>query len=635
MSNGVYKLRKVNINSDSIGGKAKNLAILTQRGFPVPFGFVVSAEAFENGELKVGAIAEIKNLLENNNFYAVRSSAMMEDSLNESWAGQFESFLNVKSTEVINKILECHNSKKERAISYANGEDSFSIAVVVQKMVKADYAGVAFSKNPVTGKDEIVTEYVDGLGEGLVSGRKDPIQIVINDELEKESVPFDIVKLKDYILKIVKVYHDVPQDIEYAVLDDDIYILQSRPITTNTSNDNETLNLGEIDELFFWGPSKAEAKYMSDFFAGIELFFEMLSNDKKLPNPPKTLCLFSKHQMVWLNKASDFSDFCLKMFKYYENNIDIDKDIEVWTDLKNKGNLVKAFYQTEWAEFALYGAETEIFKRLDRFDDEIKRKIIAAFATPEEETFLNRLDRELVELGDYKEMARKNSWICDGYGGVKEIQAAESYFLERLNLLKGKVSSTIDFTSKRREILESYDLSEEELKALELLKKLIKYMDDRKEWMMKSRKNIKKNLSKIDYGWYYDGEKSKYLLEEQTNELYSRYVLFKSATGVLKGIVASNGNHHFVNGTVVVVDGATKQIDDDVILVCPMTSPSYVPLMRKAKALITDHGGAMSHAAIVAREFGLPAIVGTKRATKILKTGDHVMLNLLTGEIIK
>ena len=635
MSNGVYKLSEVNINSDYIGGKARNLAILTQKGFPIPFGFVISVEAFEKGELKEKAIADIKELLEDEAFYAVRSSAMMEDSLNESWAGQFESFLNVKSTEVINKILECHNSKKERAISYANGVDSFSIAVIVQKMVKADYAGVAFSKNPITGKDEIVTEYVDGLGEDLVSGRKDPIQIVINDELEKEFVPFDIMKLKDYILRIVKAYHNVPQDIEYAVLDSDIYILQTRPVTTNVSNDNETIDLGEIDELFFWGPSKAEAKYMSDFFAGIELFFEMLSNDKKLPNPPKTLCLFSKHQMVWLNKASHFTDFCLKMFKYYEKNIDIDKDIEMCTDLKNKGNLVKAFYQTEWAEFALYGAETEIFKRLDRFDDEIKRKIIAAFATPEEETFLNRLDRELVELGDYKEMARKNSWICDGYGGVKGIKAAENYFLERTRLLNGEISPKIDFVQKRKEILEKYDLCKEELSALELLKKLIKYMDDRKEWMMRSRGTIKKNLSKIDYGWYYDGEKSRYLSEEQTNELYSRYVLFKSATGVLKGIVASYGNHHFVNGKVVVVSDSTQQIDNDVILVCPMTSPSYVPLMRKAKALITDHGGAMSHAAIVAREFGLPAIVGTKRATKVLKTGDYVMLNLLTGEIIK
>ena len=75
-------------------------------------------------------------------------------------------------------------------------------------------------------------------------------------------------------------------------------------------------------------------------------------------------------------------------------------------------------------------------------------------------------------------------------------------------------------------------------------------------------------------------------------------------------------------------------MDVDKILVCPMTSPSYVPLMRKSKAIITDHGGTMSHAAIVAREFGLPAIVGTKIATNTLKNGDKVMLNLLTWEIV-
>ena len=124
-------------------------------------------------------------------------------------------------------------------------------------------------------------------------------------------------------------------------------------------------------------------------------------------------------------------------------------------------------------------------------------------------------------------------------------------------------------------------------------------------------------------------------IEKTTDKLYDRYASFKSATGVIKGVVASNGNHHFVNGEVVVISDSTKQVDEDKILVCPMTSPSYVPLMRKAKAIVTDHGGAMSHAAIVAREFGLPAIVGTKTATKVLKTGDKVMLNLLTGKIIK
>lgn len=635
MDNEIIFFKDVDINSKFIGGKARNLAILSQNGFPVPEGFVVSTKAFKDNELTNNSIRKIEKLIEKDCLYAVRSSAMVEDAENESWAGQFESFLNIKSDNIIDKINECHNSKKDRAISYAEREDVFDIAVIVQKMVDAKYAGVAFSKNPITGENEIITEYVEGLGEDLVGGKKDPIQIIINKELKKDTIPFNIEELENNIIKIVEIYNGIPQDIEYAISDEKIYILQSRPITTEASIEKNEIKLGEIEELFYWGPSKAEPKYMSDFFAGIELFFEMLNSNEKLPKPPKTLCLFSNHQMVWLNKAEDFTKFCSEIFKYYEKNINIDEDIKRWSEFKNKGELVSAFYQTEWAEFALYGAETEIFHRLNRFDNEIKRKIIAAFSTPEEETFLNRLDRELVELDDYKKMAKLNDWICDGYSGTKSLAEAESYFFERAKLLNGEISPKIDFLEKKKELLREHNLTKEELKSLELLKKLIKYMDERKEWMMKSRKNINKSFSKIDYGWYYDGKSSRYLSKEQTDELYNRYVLFKSAEGILKGIVASNGNHHFVNGKVEVVTDSTKQIEDDVIIVCPMTSPSYVPLMRKAKALITDHGGAMSHAAIVAREFGLPAIVGTKIATKALKTGDNVMLNLLTGEIIR
>lgn len=173
MSNGIYKFSDVDINSNSIGGKARNLAILTKNSFPVPFGFIVSIEAFNNNSLKEEAIKEIESLIEDDSLYAVRSSAMVEDATNESWAGQFETYLNVKPKDVIDKIYECHISKKDRAISYANGEDVFKIAVVVQKMINAEYAGVVFSKNPVNGENEIITEYVNGLGEDLVSGKKE------------------------------------------------------------------------------------------------------------------------------------------------------------------------------------------------------------------------------------------------------------------------------------------------------------------------------------------------------------------------------------------------------------------------------------------------------------------------------
>lgn len=635
MNNGIYRFNEVDINSNCIGGKARNLAILTQNGFPVPEGFVISTKAFDNNKLSNESISLIQSLIDKGSFYAVRSSAMVEDAENESWAGQFETYLNVNANEIIDKIYECHNSKKDRAISYANGEDVFDIAVVVQKMVKAEYAGVAFSKNPVSGEDEIITEYVKGLGEDLVSGKKDPVQIIINKDLEKDNIPFDIYKLEKYIKKIVEVYNGVPQDIEYAVSNGNIYILQSRPITTTKEKDDEVIELGSPEDLFYWGPSKAESIYMSDFFAGMEDFFDMLNKNKEMPKPPVTLCLFSNHQMVWLNRAESFGNFVKEMFLYYEKNIDIDEDINKWNKLKDKKDLVKAFNQTEFAEFALYGAEGEIFKRLNRFDDKVKRDILTAFATPEDETFLNRLDRELVEIDDYHKMAKLYPWICDGYGGVNKIGFAEDYFKERSKILNGKINEKINYAEKREKILSKNDLTKNELESLALLRKLVKYMDDRKEWMMSSRKDIKKNLSNIEYGWYFDGKNSKYLNKDETDKLFDRYVMFQSATGVLKGLVASSGNYHFLSGEVVVIDDATKQVDEDKILVCPMTSPSYVPLMRKAKAIVTDHGGAMSHAAIVAREFGLPAIVGTKTATKVLKTGDKVMLNLLTGEIIK
>ena len=634
MSNGIYKFSDVDINSNSIGGKARNLAILTKKGFPVPFGFIVSIDAFNDNSLKEETIKEIESLIEDDSLYAVRSSAMVEDATNESWAGQFETYLNVKPKDVIDKIYECHISKKDRATSYANGEDVFKIAVVVQKMINAEYAGVVFSKNPVNGEDEIITEYVKGLGEDLVSGKKDPVQVIINNELEKDSIPFDIFKLKEYVNRIVEVYKGIPQDIEYAVSKGNIYILQSRPITTNKEKE-EVIELGSFEDLFYWGPSKAEAIYMSDFFQGMEDFFTMLNSNKNMPKPPVTLCLFSNHQMVWLNRMDVFLEFVKEMFLYYEKNINIDEDYNKWKELINKKDLVKAFNQTEFAEFALYGAETEIFERLKRFDDKVKRDILTIFATPEEETFLNRLDRKLLEINDYKEMAKLYPWICNGYGGVKSINDALEYFKERLKVLNGVISEKIDYYKKQEELLSKYDLTKEELKSLELLKKLVKYMDDRKEWMMSSRKDINKNLSNIEYGWYYDGKVSKYLNKEDTDKLFERYVMFQSATGILKGMVASSGNYHFISGEVVVIDDSTKQVDEDKILVCPMTSPSYVPLMRKAKAIVTDHGGTMSHAAIVAREFGLPAIVGTKTATKVLKTGDTVMLNLLTGEIIK
>jgi len=107
-------------------------------------------------------------------------------------------------------------------------------------------------------------------------------------------------------------------------------------------------------------------------------------------------------------------------------------------------------------------------------------------------------------------------------------------------------------------------------------------------------------------------------------------------TDSLSGTVVSKGST-IIKGVVRVIHSArqSNRLKRGEILVAPMTSPDYISAMRLAKAVITDVGGLMSHAAIVSRELGIPCIVNTKIATKILKNGDRVTINTKSGTVIK
>lgn len=101
---------------------------------------------------------------------------------------------------------------------------------------------------------------------------------------------------------------------------------------------------------------------------------------------------------------------------------------------------------------------------------------------------------------------------------------------------------------------------------------------------------------------------------------------------VLKGIGASAG---MAQGRVRIIHGATdtKEFQKGEVLVTVMTDPTMVIMMGKAAAIVTDTGGLTCHAAIVSREMGIPSIVATKNATKMLQTGDEVLVDGKTGEI--
>ena len=323
---------ELNKNSGNIvGGKGANLSEIYNLKIPVPQGFVVTAQAYDYFIEKAGLKEKIKELLkkidyENTKqleeitkeirtlindskfpkemeedileayenldvkeidikektahdilksssepiFVAVRSSATTEDLAEASFAGQQDSFLNVKGkSDLLKNIKKCFGSLFTARATYYRNKKGFkheqaSLAVIIQKMVDSDKSGVIFTKDPSHKNDDIMIEAVWGLGEGIVSGKITPDQYIISKELNilkknisdkkiaitrdsggnKEIVRLREEKSKHQVLKEYEIkkltelgikleeHYQKPQDIEFAIEGEEIYIVQTRPITT-------------------------------------------------------------------------------------------------------------------------------------------------------------------------------------------------------------------------------------------------------------------------------------------------------------------------------------------------------------------------------------------------------------------
>ncbi|OGG48684.1 MAG: hypothetical protein A3F84_29490 [Candidatus Handelsmanbacteria bacterium RIFCSPLOWO2_12_FULL_64_10] len=199
----------------AVGGKARGLARLLAAGFEVPEGFVAGPEA--TSEEIAGAYQRLGA-----GRVAVRSSAEEEDSERLSYAGQFETFLGVEGEEALLRAVEaCRASGAgARAASYRGDEAAGRMCVVVQRMLDSDYAGVAFAEGDGTAR----VEGVRGLGDQLVSGRAGPVPL-----------PEDLRKRVEAMAREVEGRLGGEQDIEWAVEDGRIWLLQARPITAPLS----------------------------------------------------------------------------------------------------------------------------------------------------------------------------------------------------------------------------------------------------------------------------------------------------------------------------------------------------------------------------------------------------------------
>ncbi len=218
----------------------------------------------------------------NSDLISVRSSAIGEDGADFSFAGQLSSFLYIKTEELsIESLKKCWASAySERSISYRLQNNisirQVDVAVIFQKMIDPDSSGVSFTCEPISGGSEtVMVNSVYGVGEGLVSGlldadtfsvNKETFEIIekeivekqsklINDsenqsyklvelkenEKNKESISLDELKKVVSVSKKIEAFYHFPQDIEWAIKNDELFILQARPVTTEVKNGEGTL----------------------------------------------------------------------------------------------------------------------------------------------------------------------------------------------------------------------------------------------------------------------------------------------------------------------------------------------------------------------------------------------------------
>jgi phosphohistidine swiveling domain-containing protein len=233
------------LDASEVGAKAANLGRLAREEFPVPPGLVVTPAAQGRWEEARTRLLEAAAELGAERF-AVRSSGTAEDLEGASFAGQYETILGVPLeglTGAVERVFDSADASRVSAYRKARGEASAGsgrprMAVLVQVMVEADSAGVAFTANPVTGQqDEVVVTAVRGLGERLVSGEAVGDEWVVRGEdapLGRESEGAITRKQALEVAGLarrVQAHFGPPQDVEWAISGDELYLLQARPMT--------------------------------------------------------------------------------------------------------------------------------------------------------------------------------------------------------------------------------------------------------------------------------------------------------------------------------------------------------------------------------------------------------------------
>ena len=373
-------------------------------------------------EIKKEIIDSYKQL--NCKFVAVRSSAISEDGKSNAWAGQLETFLNIDENNLIESVIKCWESNfSPRALFYRvknRFTSDLSMAVIVQKMIQSDASGVAFSINPTTNdKNEICIEAVLGLGESIVSGKVTPDTYIIDKDIYSIKLKnirnqttkliminnqnnwttnheCNIQKIDDnQILALSKIIKDIenlykyPVDVEWAIENGIIYILQCRPITTYKDNEivSTIQNAGNwifyVSRKFNWFVENTEISSTLKSYQQEIYGFDLSTQNY--------LCLNGDEYSL----ESDFDLFCKKLDNYFEQDVSFfEKFAKIEIDIVDEIKEAITTLENNNYKNANY---SELLRYFKLFNDIYIKSFIAGMTRPDD--YLEyKLKKELANL---------------------------------------------------------------------------------------------------------------------------------------------------------------------------------------------------------------------------------------------
>ena len=715
------------------GQKAIRLGQLISAGLPVPGGFVVTSKILnrsenECGDKPLGMTAREMRLMKRlwrrtgAEKVAVRSSGLNEDGEKQSYAGVFESVLNVtkgKLTKSLDQIRRSMNTA--RSASYAGNNEELGGALV-QKMVNAEYAGVLFTEHPGSAGCQLV-ELVNGLGEALVSGKVTPksyrFGAVSGDLLDKKmKPPIDLAPLLALGRSVAELFGS-PQDIEWAYVKGKFMLLQARDITASIcdkdsasgaiererrrllqlapelkSND-EFLAQNELSELLP-RPTPLSASLMERMWApggSTDLACRILGipYDVEEDSPEFVTVAFgalyiNKHEEAHRVKRTagmaaafslargaesietafreGFLPGFLKDMRFKEsmdfNRLKSDELLELareWSD---------QFITETYLRAEVINVATDFYWKTARAKLEAKGIDPAPYLGNVPQTIMHHA-MSLLSRSENKRDSYSEFLDIFGHRAPQDYELSQPRYSESHKLMikqikrarKATASSTLNESlpsdpmlrmvvdrASRFQVLKE-DAKHHCLRQLALLRRLFLAVDERFglnggifqltldevmdlntvgntariEELISQRQADARVWEKVRLP---SSLSIKYLERKdfQRNDKTDEELL----SGELRGTkVAGQGE---ITGKVHVIENP-KDIDNfnrDEILVARLTDPTWYPAFPKAAGIVTEVGGWLSHAAIVARELNLTAIVGVKGATQMLKTGQIIKL---------